>query len=109
MEKKKKKRKKEERTFRSREKKKKKKRECLGHVKKKERSGHVEKKKNLGGHYGKTALRQFSLIAFPPDLGGKKFVSQTPWFSTPPVFFLFLNRRKLSFPLYFPSYIFHSS
>ena len=30
----------------------------------------------MGGHYGKTALRQFSLIAFPPDLGGKKLWAQ---------------------------------
>ena len=25
----------------------------------------------VGGHYSKTALRQFSPLAFPPDLGGK--------------------------------------
>ena len=52
-----------------------------GHVKKKkkkkkkEHSGHVEKK-NFGGHYRKTALVQFSPIAFPPDLGGKNLWAQ---------------------------------
>ena len=55
----------------------KKKKERSGHEKKRERerererSGHVDKNKKLGGHYGKTALRKFSLIAFPLDLGGK--------------------------------------
>ena len=41
-----------------------------------ERSGHVGKKKKLGRHYGKTTLRQFSLIAFPPNLEGKNLWAQ---------------------------------
>ena len=36
----------------------------------------LKKKKKLGGHYGKTTLRQFSLIAFPPNLEGKNLWAQ---------------------------------
>ena len=67
----------------------------------------------MGGHYGKTALRQFSLIVFSPDLGGKNLWARegkfSPGFSTPLIFFPFPNRGKFSFPLHFPSYIFHPS
>ena len=67
----------------------------------------------VGGHYNKTALRQFSPLAFPPDLGGKNLWARernfSPGFSTPSIFHPMPNKRKPTFPPHFPSYIFHPS
>ena len=64
-------------------------------------------------YYGKTTLRQFSPLAFPPNLGGKNLWARernfSPGFSTPPVFLSLPNKEKRIFLPQFPSYIFHPS
>ena len=58
------------------------------------------------GYYGKTALRQFSPLAFPPDLGGKNLWTRernfSPGFFTPPIFLPLPNRGKPTFLPHFP-------
>ena len=65
----------------------------------------------MDGYYGKITMREFSLIDFPPDLGGKflwaREIKVSPGFSTPLIFSPLPNSGKLSFPPHFPSYIFH--
>ena len=60
----------------------------------------------VGGHYSKSALRQFSPLAFPLDLGGKNLWARernfSLGFSTPPVF---SHSQTEENPLFYP--IFH--
>ena len=64
----------------------------------------------MDGYYGKITMREFSLIDFPLDLGGKFLWARerkvSPGFSTPLIFSPLPNSGKLSFPPYFPSYVF---
>ena len=46
------------------------------------------------GHFCKSAMRQFSLLAFPPDLGGKNLWARKKKFSPgfPPLLFFFYSQ-----------------
>ena len=65
---------------------KKKRRERSSQVEKKEREREeniqVTLKKNLGGHYGNNTMRHFSLMSFPPNLGGKNLCARERKFSS---------------------------
>ena len=65
-------------------------------------------KKNLGGHYGNNTMRHFSLMSFPPNLGGKNLCARERKFSskffTLPSFPLLPKSGKSTFSfLCFPS------
>ena len=95
-------------------KRKKKRRERSSHVEKREREREREEniqvtlKKNLGGHYGNNTMRHFSLMSFPPNLGGKNLCARerkfSSRFSTLPSFPLLPKSGKSTFSfLCFPS------
>ena len=68
----------------------------------------VTLKKNLGGHYGNNTMRHFSLMSFPPNLGGKNLCARerkfSSRFSTLPSFPLLPKSGKSTFSfLCFPS------
>ena len=59
------------------------------------------------GHYGKSAMRKFSLMAFPPDLGGKNLWARERKFSPgfPPFLFSLYSQTEensVFYPIFLP-------